>query len=240
MTCFMTRIVAALVTLALLLAVTTGSTVVAGHGILHGFVVDSSGQPVTELTAVVTHLEGQFPFSESQELTASGEFVVGPTVGSYLVELQDESGTIVAYRTGINIFNNITTFLMFDVDLPSECQTNIGHGHSGGMTLSLCGDDLTTAGGSADLSIYNATPNAFVYMPVGLTAAPVPFEGGTLVPFPWLTLLPLPTSNTGTVEADTRETVERTSAIGPPPVTMPGTDSIFPNRRLRSRISRCR
>ncbi len=181
-----------------LLCTSLGFAPAAGTGILHGFVVDGAGQPVTDLTAVVTHLEGQFPFSGSQDLTATGEFVLDPTVGSYLVELQDETGEVVDYRTGVNIFNDITTFLFFTVDDPELCQTNLGFGSAGGMTLTLCGDDLTSADSLATLSVYNATPSGTVFMPIGLTNAPTPFKGGTLVPVPWLVLAPL-TADTGGV-----------------------------------------
>ena len=196
----MTRTLGKFVSLGLLLLATTGFASSAGTGILHGFVVDENGAPVTNLTAVVTHLEGQWPFSGSQALTAGGEFVLGPTVGSYLIELQDESGEVVDYRTGVNIFNNITTFLFFDVEEPTLCQPNLGFGTSGGMTLTMCGDDLTTADSSATVSVYNATPSSVVFAPVGIVNAPTPLMGGTIVPFPWLTLVALTADTGGQIE----------------------------------------
>lgn len=168
-------------------------------GILHGIVTDSAGQPVTGLTALVTQISGTHPFTESQELTSSGEFVVNPAVGAYLIELF-QGAEVVGYRTGINIFPSITTFQLMTVDLPTVCQPNLGYGEAGGMTLSLCGDDLTTAGSFATLEVYNATGNSVVYMAAGLVEAPTPFKGGTLVPVPWLVLAKLPTSSLGTVE----------------------------------------
>lgn len=196
----MTKLTCRFLAQGLLLFASTGLSSSAGSGILHGIVVDGSGAPVTNLTAVVKHLEGQFPFSGSQALTGSGEFVLNPTVGSFLVELVDESGEVVDYRTGINIFNNITTFLLFTVDQPTLCQTNLGFGTSGGMTLTACGDDLTTAGSSATLNVYNATGSSVVFAPVGLINAPTPLEGGVLVPFPWVTIVPLGTDIFGRVQ----------------------------------------
>ncbi len=186
----MIRTLSRLSLLALLLT-TPGSSFAAGNGILHGVVTNGAGQPVTGLTAVVTHLSGQFPFSESQELTAGGEFVVNPTVGSYLVELRDGDENVVAYRHGMNIFNNITTFVFFTTEGTGSCQQNLGFASPSGLSLSLCGDDLTTAGSSATLDVFNAITSSTVYLAIGLDNDPTPFKGGTLVPFPWLTLLPL-------------------------------------------------
>ena len=184
--------------LLLLLSTATGFVILAGGGILHGFVSDGAGQPVTGLTAVVTHQEGSFPFSGSQALTLGGEFVLDPPVGSYLVELEDGAGQVVDYRQGVNIFDDITTFQFFEVDLPTHCQENLGHGTTGGMTLTLCGDDLTTAGSSADLTVYNGTPSSVVFMPISLGNNPTSFGGGTLVPLPLLTVVPVTTNTFGT------------------------------------------
>ena len=183
-----------------LILVTLAFASAANQGILHGIVVDEDGAAVTGLTAVVTQMSGTHPFGESQQLTESGEFVVSPTVGAYLIELLDGEENVVGYRSGINVFPNITTFQLMEVNLPGTCQPNLGYGHGGGMTLSVCGDDLSTANSEAKLTIYNATPNALVFVPVGLSETPTPFKGGTLVPLPWLTLVKLNTSNTGTVE----------------------------------------
>ncbi len=184
----------------LLLGTTAGFVPLAGSGILHGFVTDSSGQPVTTLTAVVTQLSGPASFSATQAVSATGEFVIDPPIGDYLVELQDTAGQVVDYRTGVNIFNDITTFLFFKVDLPTHCQQNLGFGAPGGMTLTLCGDDLTSANSSASLAIHNVTPNSVVFLPIGLTADPTPFGGGTLVPLPLLTVVTLSTDNDFTLE----------------------------------------
>ncbi len=196
----MKRILMNVVVLVVIVMSTTGFAPSAGSGILHGFVKDSTGAPVTDLTAVVTHLGGQFPFSGSQGLSSGGEFVLQPTVGNYLIELVNDAGEVVDYRTGINIFNNITTFQFFELDQPTLCQTNLGFGQAGGMTLTVCGDDLTLAGSLATLSVYNATPSSLVFAPVGLVNSPIPLMGGTLVPFPWLNLFPLSSDTGGRVE----------------------------------------
>lgn len=77
------------------------------------------------------------------------------------------------------------------------CQTDLGYGGPGTMTLSVCGGDLTQAGAEATLTLTGATPSSTVFLPVGLMAAPTPFRGGTLVPVPWARLVPLATNAAG-------------------------------------------
>ena len=84
--------------------------------------------------------------------------------------------------------------------LVKRCQTNLGFASPGGLSLSVCGDDLTTADSSATLMVTNGTPQSVVVMPVGLVNAPTPFKGGTLVPVPWLLLVPLTTGPSGSAE----------------------------------------
>jgi len=90
----------------------------------------------------------------------------------------------------------------FRVDLRTmdlTCQADLGYASPGGPTLSICGGDLTAAGGAAMLTLSGATPSAPVFLPVGLAASPTPFKGGTLVPVPWLAMYGLSTGVDGTV-----------------------------------------
>lgn len=84
-------------------------------GILHGFVTRQHGPPVSKLTAIVIQIEGAIPFHGEQAVSAEGEFIFDPHPGSYLVELRDKKGKLVASQTGINIFSDITTFVFFDL-----------------------------------------------------------------------------------------------------------------------------
>ncbi len=84
-------------------------------GILHGFVTRQHGPPVHKLTAIVIQLEGAVPFSGEQAVSRDGEFIFDPQPGSYLIELRDKKGKLVASKTGINIFSDITTFVFFDL-----------------------------------------------------------------------------------------------------------------------------
>lgn len=84
-------------------------------GILHGFVTRQHGPPVSQLTAIVIQTEGAIPFHGEQAVDADGEFIFDPHPGTYLVELRDRKGKLVASQSGINIFSDITTFVFFDL-----------------------------------------------------------------------------------------------------------------------------
>jgi probable HAF family extracellular repeat protein len=81
---------------------------------------------------------------------------------------------------------------------PSVCQTDLGHGGPGTAQLSLCGEGLAT-GQTSDLVLTDATPLVTSWMVLGLSYAPTPFKGGTLVPVPYLLAEPMPTSDQGGV-----------------------------------------
>lgn len=76
------------------------------------------------------------------------------------------------------------------------CQADLGFGGPGGAELSLCGGDLST-GTTADLALGGAPAGAPAFLVAGLSGNPTPFKGGTLVPFPWNTLLALATDGAG-------------------------------------------
>lgn len=84
-------------------------------GILHGFVTRQHGPPVSQLTAIVIQTEGAIPFRGEQAVSSDGEFIFDPHPGTYLVELRDRKGKLVASRAGINVFSDITTFVFFDL-----------------------------------------------------------------------------------------------------------------------------
>jgi len=78
------------------------------------------------------------------------------------------------------------------------CQTDLGFGGPGSMEFSICGDDLTTAGSSAIMSLTGGVPNQPIFLPVALASNPVPLKGGVLVPNPILVLVTgLSTNGTG-------------------------------------------
>ncbi|RKY21062.1 MAG: hypothetical protein DRQ55_05630 [Planctomycetota bacterium] len=87
-------------------------------------------------------------------------------------------------------------------DLPDAgtkiCQLDLGFGGPGNSTLSMCGGDLSS-GTSADLLLTGAAPNASAWLVLSLSAAPMPFKGGTLVPIPVLAAQPHTTSVAGDV-----------------------------------------
>jgi hypothetical protein len=77
------------------------------------------------------------------------------------------------------------------------CQTDVGFGGPGSMVLSMCGDDLTEAGSTSTLQLTDALPSQPMYLPLSLSSTPVPFKGGTLVPFPTLLIVFLATDGSG-------------------------------------------
>jgi WD40 repeat protein len=103
---------------------------------------------------------------------------------------------------------------LYAIEIPAgTCQTDLGFGGPGSISLAICGDDLTLPGSTATLSIEGATPLSTVALPVGVANNPTPFKGGTLVPFPWLVLVPLATDASGNVTAPV-------VGSGNPPVTI--------------------
>jgi len=82
------------------------------------------------------------------------------------------------------------------------CQTDMGFAGPGSMAFSICGQDLVHAGNTATLDLTDAAPNTPIFIPLGLSAGPVPFKGGLLVPFPIASLITGPsTDGSGNFEA---------------------------------------
>jgi len=108
------------------------------------------------------------------------------------------SGTLMAYAQN-NFPSGSSLPASLDDFKASQpvCQTDLGFGGPGVMSLSLCGDELILDGCSATFSLTGASPSAVVFAAVGLFLNPSPFAGGTLVPLPWATLVPLPTDGNG-------------------------------------------
>jgi hypothetical protein len=80
------------------------------------------------------------------------------------------------------------------------CQDDLGLQGPGSMDFSVCGDDLTTAGSIATMSLTGAVPSQPVFLPISLSFNPTPLKGGTLGAFPILTLVTgLNTDGTGSL-----------------------------------------
>ncbi len=80
-----------------------------------------------------------------------------------------------------------------------ECQLSVGLGGPGFSTLSVCGDDLTVPGNTADLKLTGAPASSFTALIVGLNKNPIPAAGGFLVPFPIALVAPSGTDASGEI-----------------------------------------
>ena len=80
------------------------------------------------------------------------------------------------------------------------CQTDLGLGGPGVMTLSVCGAPLST-GNVADLLVAGASPSEPVWLFVSDQFQPTAFFGGQLAPLPALAILVLPTDGNGDLTA---------------------------------------
>ena len=82
---------------------------------------------------------------------------------------------------------------------PPVCQTDLGFGSPAGAIpqLSICGESFTPGNETTlTLSSNQASSSAFVLL--SLNSQPTPFAGSTLVPFPPLAILTVPTDASGT------------------------------------------
>lgn len=83
-----------------------------------------------------------------------------------------------------------TFYLQNELNPPQVvCQTDMGFAGPGTMTMSMCGDDLTEAASISQLELAGAVPSTPMFIMLGLSAGPVPFKGGQLVPFPLLSIV---------------------------------------------------
>ena len=83
-----------------------------------------------------------------------------------------------------------TTYLQNELNpVQVVCQTDMGFAGPGSMSLSMCGDDLTEASSLSQMELNGAVPSTPLFVVLGLSAGPVPFKGGMLVPFPLLSIV---------------------------------------------------
>lgn len=87
-----------------------------------------------------------------------------------------------------------------DQVLPTEtCQTDVGFGGPGSVTIAMCGEPLA-AGRASTLSLAGAPAQAPLWLALSLAATPTPFKGGQLVPIPLLVLLPAAADASGELQ----------------------------------------
>ena len=118
-----------------------------------------------------------------------------------------DTDLLVGTCSGTQYFRNETYSVVL------HCQQDLGFGGPGSMELSLCGEDLALMGSLATLSLVGAPPNAPIFIPVSLTAGPVPFKGGMLVPWPVMHLASVLSDGAGEFSASV-------ASVGATPVSL--------------------
>ena len=88
---------------------------------------------------------------------------------------------------------------VFTQDAGQVCQLSVGLGGPGYSTLSICGEDLTVSGSTADLTLRGAPVSSFTALVVGLNKTAIPAAGGFLVPFPISTVIATSTDSEGEI-----------------------------------------
>jgi hypothetical protein len=133
------------------------------------------------------------------------------TYGSALLPSLDIQDALGSYDfTGLSVFNWVVEdggfeplgllFASLTIEVVPQTWTDKGSalaGVAGNPKLAGSGD---LSGGSGNsLSLIRSAPNATAGLFLGFASTPVPFKGGTLLPFPFTIPLVLPTSPTGTI-----------------------------------------
>lgn len=110
--------------------------------------------------------------------------------------------TVTATDSGGQMTSRSNAIMINDRDLPETepvfCATDLGFGGPGSAQLSLCGGDLTS-GGTAELLLTDAPALTPAFFVVGLNNSPVFVKGGTVVPFPYTSLLTRMTDAAGEI-----------------------------------------
>ena len=120
----------------------------------------------------------------------------------YSVSLTSDGGYVLAGRTLSYGAGNYDAFL---IKLNSDGEhddawANLGSGLAGTSGVpSLVGTGSLAEGSSNAADLNNAAPSALAGLFLALSSTPVPFKGGTLLPFPFLPPVFLTTSASGTI-----------------------------------------
>ncbi|MEM7310495.1 MAG: VCBS repeat-containing protein [Planctomycetota bacterium] len=88
------------------------------------------------------------------------------------------------------------------VTAPVVCQASLGFAGPGAAVLSVCGDDLTTAGSAAELKVQGAASGAPAVLALSSAQNPVSLGFAVLVPNPILGLVPAVTDADGELHLD--------------------------------------
>ncbi|GJM22812.1 MAG: hypothetical protein DHS20C15_27270 [Planctomycetota bacterium] len=99
--------------------------------------------------------------------------------------------------TGSVVEAAVDEFSVVRLVCEASCQTDLGFGGPGDLSLSICG--TLGSGDVASLTVENADPFAMVFNFVGFTNMPTAFQGGQLVPFPYATIVGVSANGAGSL-----------------------------------------
>lgn len=94
----------------------------------------------------------------------------------------------------------IDDFMVARYDCSQTCQQDLGFGGPGAVTLSLCGQPLSS-GNQATLAITGAPASAPALLAIAAQNNPTAFLGGLLVPIPLVIVVTLQTNGLGEIQA---------------------------------------
>ena len=158
-----------------------------------GVILHSSGWDLED--NALTGASIQWASDVDGSLGSGRRFIVSSlSVGTHQI-------TVTATDSGGQQTSRTHSLTIVDRDLPDVtgefCAVDLGLGGPGNAAVTLCGDDLTMAGATADLELVGAPANTTAYLALGLTNGSTPLKGGTIVPFPWASLIALQTDAMG-------------------------------------------
>jgi len=115
--------------------------------------------------------------------TFSGSFISTSVTGDVQDGQVSPPAELFIHSNNGGVLGSVSAVIQ--LELAAICQKDTGKGGPGHVQLSICGD-LLASGGHADLVVDGAPPFAPMVFLASLTAGPLPFKGGMLVPKPRL------------------------------------------------------
>jgi hypothetical protein len=143
------------------------------------------------LTVHILHLEGIGDFLPGDLLSSAAK--PWSVLASFSMDINSARQLVVMVQ------NDLTGVVGAALLTPIQTvQADLGFGGPGLSHLQVAGGTLAT-GTTAELTLTGVPAFGLAYLLAGLVAAPTPFKGGTLVPFPILITVPVAVGPAGTL-----------------------------------------